>query len=187
MVTSTDALASPLLPTPAELTLIAAGDQDSCSDLVSRWDTVVLNIAAGHTHRHADRDDLAQAGRLAVIRAARGYDPDRGDFNHYTTRAIRRAVIRESNRLNHQRRLDHSPLDDNPEAIDQLVTGGDRAATLVTDWIDTLADQQQRLYQLIYVHGMTQREAAVHMGISQPRVAQLRFHLLTLGALALAC
>ena len=67
MVTSTGAFAPP--PVTAELFLIADGDQDACNDLVKRWDTVVSIIAAGHAHRHADRDDLTQVGRLAVVRA----------------------------------------------------------------------------------------------------------------------
>lgn len=53
-------------------------------------------------------------------------------------------------------------------------------------WVASLPSRLGRLYEMLYDHGMTQREAAVRLGLSQPRVAQLHRELLTRGRLELA-
>jgi DNA-directed RNA polymerase specialized sigma subunit len=56
----------------------------------------------------------------------------------------------------------------------------------VATWVRGLSSRLQALYNLVYVHGCTQREVATTIGVSQPRVAQLHRQLLELGRVELA-
>ena len=56
----------------------------------------------------------------------------------------------------------------------------------VRRWAVDLPTRLARLYQLLYVEGATQREAARQMRLSQPRVAQLHRQLLDAGRRDLA-
>jgi DNA-directed RNA polymerase specialized sigma subunit len=51
----------------------------------------------------------------------------------------------------------------------------------VKRFIGLLPDKLRTLYELVYVKGCTQREAAAELGVTQPRVAQLHADLLQRG------
>ncbi len=54
---------------------------------------VVFQVAV-HFPRHVDRDELARAGALGLVEAARRYDADRGvPFNRFAAQRIRGAII----------------------------------------------------------------------------------------------
>jgi RNA polymerase sigma factor for flagellar operon FliA len=54
---------------------------------------VVLQVA-GHFPRHVDRQELARAGSLGLVEAARRYDPARGvPFDRFAARRIRGAIL----------------------------------------------------------------------------------------------
>ncbi|MCD9624436.1 sigma-70 family RNA polymerase sigma factor [Rhabdothermincola salaria] len=54
---------------------------------------VVFQVAV-HFPRHVDRDDLARAGALGLVEAARRWDPDRGvPFDRFVARRIRGAIL----------------------------------------------------------------------------------------------
>jgi len=54
---------------------------------------VVFQVAV-HFPRHVDRDDLATAGALGLVEAARRYDDDRGvPFERYAAQRIRGAIL----------------------------------------------------------------------------------------------
>jgi RNA polymerase sigma factor (sigma-70 family) len=57
----------------------------------------------------------------------------------------------------------------------------------VRQWIRQLPDRLKRIYDSIYVRGLSQREAATFMRISQPRVSQLHLELLRRGRAELTC
>lgn len=163
----------------------------SVSELLLEWEDTIRGIARRHAPRYSDLDDLLQAGRLALCRAVENYDPSvPTPFSHYAKRAIRFGVIREAGRLSRQRDSEKSSIEDNPEAIDLLASfgtcQGDGAATSLADWIGSLPERQRELYRLLYVEGLTQRAAAVSLGTSQPRIAQLHRALLSEGAAVLA-
>jgi RNA polymerase sigma factor for flagellar operon FliA len=72
--------------TPAE---VAALIEDHL-ELVNH---VVFQVAV-HFPRHVDRDDLARAGALGLVEAARRYDESRGvPFNRFAAQRIRGAII----------------------------------------------------------------------------------------------
>lgn len=54
---------------------------------------VVFQVAV-HFPRHVDRDELATAGALGLVEAARRFDPDRGvPFDRFAARRIRGAIL----------------------------------------------------------------------------------------------
>ena len=54
---------------------------------------VVYQVAV-HFPRHVDREELATAGSLGLVEAARRFDPDRGvPFDRYAARRIRGAIL----------------------------------------------------------------------------------------------
>ncbi len=54
---------------------------------------VVFQVAV-HFPRHVDREELATAGALGLVEAARRYDPDRGvPFDRFAARRIRGAIL----------------------------------------------------------------------------------------------
>ena len=56
----------------------------------------------------------------------------------------------------------------------------------VVEWVATLPNRQREIYRLIYERGLTQRQVAEILRISQPRIAQLHRALLRRGVLDLA-
>lgn len=79
-----------------------ARDPDSTPDheeLIRRHMPLVGHIVRGAMSRvpvHVSRDDLASAGFVALVQAARSYDPDRGvDFGAYASTRIRGAILDE--------------------------------------------------------------------------------------------
>lgn len=67
------------------------------SALIERHLPLVRNIVlqvAGHFPRHVDRQELAHAGALGLVEAARRYESDRGvPFDRFAARRIRGAIL----------------------------------------------------------------------------------------------
>jgi DNA-directed RNA polymerase specialized sigma24 family protein len=58
---------------------------------------------------------------------------------------------------------------------------GFEAMSAIRRWTRCTPIPLQRIYQLLYVEGRTQADAAKQLGVSQPRVAALHRSLLMLG------
>ena len=87
MVTTTGSPAGTAPPrTPAEVSALV----EEHLGLVNH---VVFQVAA-HFPRHVDRDELARAGALGLVEAARRYEEGRGvPFNRFAAQRIRGAII----------------------------------------------------------------------------------------------
>lgn len=66
----------------------------SRSDLLDCFEGLISHLCRRWSGQACDLDDLAQAGRLAVLRARQSYDPSRGPFCVYAATCIRRAMTR---------------------------------------------------------------------------------------------
>jgi RNA polymerase sigma factor (sigma-70 family) len=155
--------------------------------------------------RQVHQDDLYQAAALALWRSTQSFDPSDGTpFEHYASRAIRRAVAREAKReLRHWdgriEVLQGDPDDDrdldvaatpphggsagggppNDECFDRVLLEHMR------EWAAKLPDGLLRqLYELRRVRGLTQAETAFEMRVSQQRVSYLEHRLLRLSRAA---
>jgi RNA polymerase sigma factor (sigma-70 family) len=90
----------------AELTdLIMAAQSDrhddspAMNEIIRRFDGKARQIAAAVCLRAADRDDVADVARLALVRAVRRHDAARQGFATYAVAFMNGAARRESKRL----------------------------------------------------------------------------------------
>jgi RNA polymerase sporulation-specific sigma factor len=184
-----DVLASPPLPTLYQRQRIAAGDQQTCRELIDRWEQTIRAIASGYASRRSDLDDLMQMGRIAVYHAALNYDPSfEVPFGNYAKRAIKNAVMQEAVRLAHQRRLETSldeRFDSGDNSPEEIADETDRTRP-IKEWVLELSEPYASIFRLLYAEKLKQRAAAVEMGISQPRVAQINRNFLALARAAFA-
>jgi RNA polymerase sigma factor for flagellar operon FliA len=75
----------------------AHGDARELSGLIEQHLPLVKHIVfqvAAHFPRHVDRDELARAGALGLVEAARRYDAERGvPFDRFAAQRIRGAIL----------------------------------------------------------------------------------------------
>jgi RNA polymerase sigma factor (sigma-70 family) len=144
--------------------------------LIESWETPVTVIATGYASRHADMDDLVQVGLLAVFQSALNYDSlFEVPFGNYTKRAIKNCVMKEAARLAHQRWCEVP-----------LVEKATKRADRIKEFVRELPEPHATIFRLLYTEGMKQREAAKHLKVTQPRVAQMHRSLLDFVRASLA-
>jgi RNA polymerase sigma factor (sigma-70 family) len=87
----------------AELIVAAQSDErddsSAMNEIIRRFDGKVRRIAAAVCQRDANRDDVANVARLALVRAVRGHDATRQGFVTYAVAFVTGAARRESMRL----------------------------------------------------------------------------------------
>lgn len=132
---------------------------------------------------HPDADEYRGVATLALVRAARDYDPAKGRFSTYACRAIINAVNCEWN-YRHRKRRDARRtvgltdgvarwcgVRDKPgrmELDDERRDTMDRAATCLAALDERGADVLMRR-----ASGMTLREIGADLGLSRERVRQI--------------
>ena len=178
---SRDVITSPPDPTSCQLGLFADDDKQYRRALIGAWDAPIRVIASRHAPRRSDTDDLRQAGRVAVYWSALRYKASVGvPFSHYAKRAIKNRITREAARLVGRRRSE-VPLDEVPGDQPAVMPVPDPRLELVREWTRNLPHPHAAVYRLLYVEGLSQRSAAVELGVSQPRVSQMHKSLLDFG------
>jgi RNA polymerase sigma factor (sigma-70 family) len=179
-----DVVASPDPPSFRQLQLIRAGDPCAARHLIQAWETPIAKMAARHAHRQLDLHDLQQVGRITVHQAALRYCPSRGlPFEHYAKRAIKNNVSKHAARLVQQRQYQTSLCQFEDVVDPETAALLDDIEDLISlrHWLAELGEPHATTYRLLYAEGLSQRDAAQQLGISQPRVAQRHRSLLELG------
>jgi len=174
---------------------------DSATEkILAKWDPDIRrasNAAQKSFHTRASvADDFAQDARVKVLRAHQ-QSPQSTDryVRKVISNAVHNSIRRERPHLEHESRLSeltpsgndglgnkdtcrmHAPVSEMPDPFVQH---------FVATWVASLPPHLQRIYELLYVNDFTQREAAVVLGVSQPRVFELNAELLRRGKEALA-
>lgn len=132
----------------------------------------------------ADADDLVQAGRIALWRAMRSFDPTRGiPFEHYAARSIRRAIRDEAQRERRHWRNRHwensASVGEDPDIELAAMVSNEPSPMELADASNlharatTLPYRLHRLYEQRYMNDLSQSETATLLGITQQRVSQL--------------
>lgn len=158
----------------------------SVDAFVSRWEPAIqreARRAAFRANASSDEaEDFAQAARLRVAQVAlRRPDATAPYVMQVVRNAVRRAVRGELRAL--------GTLSPNAAEIDVDATAAsapNHTIGSVREWLASEPRRLRQLYELLYVFGYTQREAATMLGLSQPRVAQLHRNLLAHGRASLA-
>ena len=166
--------------------LIAAAQDDEHDDspamneIIRRFDGKVRRIAAAVCMRLDDHDDVANAARLALVRAVRRHHADREGFANYAVVFMARAARRESVRLARppETCFDGSVLEaafasrlrcrTADGTIPQQGWGVGRIANIVT----TLSRPQQQLLDERYVQELELTKIAELHGTSVSAVSQ---------------
>jgi len=177
---------------PAPYPGSSRSDDDNIEPLLLRWDLDIKRAASAAARRRmldrARPEDLAQEARLRILRLARRGGPCAEPYiRTVIANTVREAARREA------RVLEHLLLADDvgdKQGSEDIAEASSESIACVTDsvstWIRGLSARLQTIYDLLYVRGHTQREAAAIIGITQPRIAQLHTELVRRGRLDLA-
>lgn len=164
-------------PLPAQLVALREGCARAADEVVRACRPRISSLASRYALAGTDhRDELEQLGGIAAWEAALAYDPERGSFEPLATRAITNSFKRA-----HRDQVRGGPC---------LMQGLERAEALgaasvalrgveLADLGECLEPMAAHVFRLLYIEGLTQREAGAVLSISQPRVAQVHRRVVT--------
>ena len=166
-------------PTPTEVALT----EEEFNAFLLKWDADIRRAARSAAMRfqldESYADDFAQEARIRLFNVVRR-QPSLPEtyLRSVISNAIQTAVT--ATRLPYE----HDSIDkvtNEPEMATQTLTAESDALKIagVAAFIRTLPTNLRTVYALLYEQGHTQREAALQLGVAQPRVAQLHRELLT--------
>lgn len=155
---------------------------DSEAGLLESWDDDIVRACracARKRGRQADQivADVAQDARLAVVLAIRKTGIDDEQY-------LRRVISNSARNSTRQRLVVARQVsDDFLEEIREEPTVRDvLLERRIRRWLYDLPRQLKDVFHLLYRRGLSQREAAEYLGVSQPRVAKLHRQLLERGS-----
>lgn len=145
--------------------------------LVVRHLPVARSVAARYAGRGVEVDDLRQAARMGLVKAARGYDPERGAFLSYAvpmaTGEVRRCFRDLARSVRPPRVADdeRGPL---IEQVGEADPGFDsaEARVLVGEALGDLGETDLEILRLRYAEGLTQAEIGERIGATQAQVSR---------------
>ncbi len=146
-------------------------------DLVVRHLPVARSLAARYAGRGVEVDDLRQAARMGLVKAARRYDPEQGAFLGYAvpiaTGEMRRCFRDLARSVRPQRETDdeRGPL---IEQVGEIDPGFDsaEARVLVGEALSDLEETDLQILRLRYAEGLTQAEIGERIGATQAQVSR---------------
>ncbi len=130
--------------------------------------------AARFPNRDYLAEELAQHARMRVLNLLRTRrEPSTAYIRTTIANAVRTPPSKDL-------AIEHS-MEIGPEIPAERREDDFLAAAVVRGWIGSLSPILRKVYDLLFVQELTQREAASQLGVSQPRIAQLRAELLAQG------
>lgn len=164
-----------------------AGDRDAAGELVARFESFVRNLAANFYLPGADRDDVLQEARVALLQAVKNFDPAAGTpFRGFVALVVRRqlasAVIhaRRDKRRTVDEALRQVVLEDGPVPIVDVLEAVDPSALEQLAGREQLADLAHAIRAhlsrleayclLASVNGVSYDEIAARVGGGEKRV-----------------
>lgn len=157
-------------------------DSPAMNEIIRRFDAKAQQIAGAVCLRQANHDDVANAARLALVRAVRRHHAVRGGFTAYAIKFMTGAARRESQRLAHPRELfcsgpDLGVIADRASAMRVMADGsvadqGGWGAGRIAKIIASLPPRQQALLSERYIYDMDLARIARLHGSSVSAVSQ---------------
>ncbi len=151
---------------------------------LERWNDDIVQASRACARKrglqadHPFADDVAQEVRLALVLAIRktGIKDER-----YLRRVISNSAKNSTRQtLVVTREVSDDSIEELPQ--EQPAVRDVLAERRTREWLHDLPRQLKAVFHLLYRRGLSQREAAVCLGVSQPRVAKLHRQLLRCGA-----
>lgn len=157
-------------------------DTPAMNAIIHRFEPLTRGLARGMTMSRNDLfDDVANASRIALVRAVRRHDPSRPGFAAYAEEFMRGAALRELKRWQRQDALDEIAVTAAKEdlavdrgnverdMLDRLAPWGDGNAAIA---IGRLSASQQHLATRRYVDDASLETIASASGTSVSAVSQ---------------
>jgi RNA polymerase sigma-70 factor, ECF subfamily len=163
----------PGMPADVDLmTRIQAGDPDALSQLYDRYSGIVKALILRIIHNDTEADDLLQEVFMEIWNQAKNFSAAKGKPLGWMVTLTRRRAIdalrkkqayaRAEERF--QAEPEQQPLAWVQNVTEEDITSGDRRA-LMAKVIQGLPEAQQRVIDLAFFQGMSQREIAAHTNI----------------------
>ncbi|MFE6511011.1 sigma-70 family RNA polymerase sigma factor [Nocardioides sp. NPDC057767] len=154
--------------------LLAPGQQE---DLVVRHLPVARSLAARYSGRGIEVEDLRQAARMGLVKAARRYDPEQGAFLSYAVPMAKgemRRCFRDLARCVRPQQVQENESGPLVEQVGEVDPGFDRAEArvLVEKALVGLGETDQMILRLRYAEGLTQAEIGERIGATQAQVSR---------------
>lgn len=176
-------------PQAASLDAVLAAAQASESDdspamneVIRRFEPLAKQLSRSLTEDPYLRDDLANAARMALVRAVRRHDLERAGFPAYAKQFMRGAVIREyrswitpsveitlDDELTHTTRGEADVYETESDVLNRLAPWGDGA---LADAVQGLAADQRLLAERRYVDDEDLSTIAAATGTTVSAVSQ---------------
>ncbi|MBK9036873.1 MAG: sigma-70 family RNA polymerase sigma factor [Myxococcales bacterium] len=151
---------------PSLIERIAAGDAAALRQLYDRLGPRVRAVAAKVLGNPSDADDVVQETFVEIWHRARGFDPARGSLVSWVTMLAHRRAIDRLRRRGTRPTAAVAGADvelssaSSPHEDAAQRQARDRIAQALT----ALPDDQRQAIELMYFQGMSQSEAADHLG-----------------------
>ena len=149
----------------ALMALVAARDQRAFRMLAERHMARAIGLAE-RVVGNAEADDIGQEAFLRVWTRSQSFDPASGRFTTWLYRIVLNLAI------DRRRRPAHRPIEDagevatpEPEPVALLIA--DEEARTVSAAMSALPERQRAAIALFHMEGLSGREAAAAMGISE--------------------
>lgn len=171
---------------PSLMVQIAAGDHAALRRLYERLGPRVRAVATKVLGNPSDADDVVQETFVEIWNRAHAFDPDRGSLVTWVTMLAHRRAI---DRL---RRRGTRPTAAPPSAAAEVSSGDSpqesaeqrQARARIARALDELPAEQRQAIELMYFQGMSQSEAADHLGAALGTFkSRVRAAMARLGAL----
>lgn len=147
---------------------------------LSIWDDDIKRAARAAARGHqADSSDLAQQVRTRLVLVYRKWPEAAAPYLRVVIANTIRSALRRESRAFSTRSLLAQEIDDELELFADEPSDG--RPDVIVRWVARLPERLRTVYQHLYAEERSQRETALLLNVSQPRVAQLHRQLLELG------
>ena len=158
-----------------------SGDKEAMTNLLLQYEGLCRK-AAGQAHLLPIGEDALSAARESFLRAVRDYDPSRGvPFPGYAKAKVYgdlRTLFKKARRQWRREVLPTEP-ESGEDPFAAVPDPSDETARFEADdafrsMIAPLAEKPRRLLTMLYADGLTQKEAAARLGMSQQAAAVVK-------------
>lgn len=146
--------------------LVAQGDQRAFRILMGRHMTLAIRVAQRVVGNAAEADDIGQDAFLRVWSRAASFDPHVARFTTWLYRVVVNLA------LDRVRKPSHAPIDeateirsDDPEPVKLMIEDEERG--MIAAAMATLPERQRTAVVLFHVEGLSGRDAAQAMNVSE--------------------
>ncbi|MFE6649933.1 sigma-70 family RNA polymerase sigma factor [Nocardioides sp. NPDC057772] len=160
-------------------------------DLVVRHLPVARSLAARYSGRGVEVDDLRQAARMGLVKAARRYEPSQGEFLSYAVPMAKGEMRRCFRDLSRSVRPVPGQNDEDGSLVEQvgeIDPGFDHAEArvMVDAALRGLDETELLVLRLRYADGLTQAEIGEKIGATQAQVSRTLARILRRMRVAVA-